>query len=320
MSDQSPPVQVSAVFPYQSYFDNTLLDTAVQLQGAGRSILDNAATPAKDSDVGGYGVALDPSSETPIAISFKSKQGSGTSAAVILRPGQSVFPFGRGANDAFSGFRWGLPLGWLGGGLVTLTVLQSPRAEMEWAGLRRQMIFHRMTLPILAKGATIIATNISPNWPLRFPSIGTRRTSQSGIVSQALAPVLAVEPTLTLVRLVPMEGNRSGQFGLMFAAVIVAPFAKIGSVIRWKIICRRRPAHSISARGDCSTASVAMPPPSQPRGRPQRNPEKASLSPRPNGNTDCPGRRITAALVPLPRLLLNATAIGVSELGSSASP
>ena len=206
MSDQSPPVQVSAVFPYQSYFDNTLLDTAVQLQGAGRSILDNAATPAKDSDVGGYGVALDPSSETPIAISFKSKQGSGTSAAVILRPGQSVFPFGRGADDAFSGFRWGLPLGWLGGGLVTLTVLQSPRAEMEWAGLRRQMIFHRMTLPILAKGATIIATNISPNWPLRFPSIGTRRTSQSGIVSQALAPVLAVEPTLTLVRLVTTTG------------------------------------------------------------------------------------------------------------------
>ena len=125
-------LQDARVFPYQSYFDAVLLEAAVLAQGTGQLLVDSAAVPARDSNTRGFGLGLDPSSETPIAVSFKRYSGS-ASGAMLLRPGQIVFPFGR--EEAFAGFRWGLPFGWLGGGLAGLTVIQNAKAELAWSAV-----------------------------------------------------------------------------------------------------------------------------------------------------------------------------------------
>ena len=195
------PFQISKLFPYQSFFSTTALETAIQPQGAGQAIVSNAAAPAEDVNIPGYGVALSPDSETPVAIEFRRSMGQ-SSSAMILRPGQVMFPFGRQeGDDAFSGFKWGLPAGWLGGGQAGLMVLRSPRAELHWLG-RPEVVFHRQTLDVLAVGAVVVPANVFPNWPCRFPSYGTRITAPSGILGQGGAPIVAVEPSKTLLRLV----------------------------------------------------------------------------------------------------------------------
>ena len=196
------PAQISYTFPFQSYFDSTLNDAAVQAQGVGKMMVDTAAAPAQDVDTPGYGLALDPSSEAPVAVTFKGGS-SGESSATILRPGQMIIPFGRGGQDRFSGFRFGLPFGWLGGGLVTLLVLRSPGCEIDWPVARRPVIIQRQTLDIYPKTqdiTTLLGSGLNPNWPLRFPGTGTRAASGK---SQASSPYLSAEPVMTIVRLVP---------------------------------------------------------------------------------------------------------------------
>jgi hypothetical protein len=199
MADNS--FQVSAIFKYQSYFDDTLLEAAVLPQGTGQLIADSADAPAQDSDIKGYGIGLDPTAELPIAISFK--MGGKISAAQIMRPGQVVIPFGRTKADEFDGFKWGIPTGWLGGGRATLTIIKSPRAELAWMGIRSPIVMQRQTMKIQAKTFDITAglAGILPNWPIRFPSPGTRRGSATGTVAQSGAPVMTVDPSHTMIRL-----------------------------------------------------------------------------------------------------------------------
>ena len=200
------PIQISHVFLYQSYFNSTLLETAVLPQGIGSAVLDSASTPAMDVNVSGFGVGLEPSSETPVAIAFKQNVGGNTSSAIVLRPGEVIFPYGRTPADAFSGFRWGLPTGWLGGGRAGLVVFRSPRTEIAWFG-RPELVFHRQEMYIWPTNTIVNSDNLVaktvPNWPLRFPSPGTRRGTSIYLdaVPQGGSPILTVEPSKTAMRL-----------------------------------------------------------------------------------------------------------------------
>jgi len=173
--------QLSAAFPVQSYFDSVLLQTAILSQPPGDSII---GSTLQSPQTPGYGVALHPSSETPIAIRFFGERESGV---VILTPGSvlMVGPFDR--------FEWGLPFGWLGGGLALLYVLHQPDVKLDFSSNAPEIIFHRTRVPIEAFGAI---TN-PVNWPVAFPW----GNAFSGSTPQDAAPVIAIQPTKTFFRL-----------------------------------------------------------------------------------------------------------------------
>lgn len=190
---------LSTVFPYQSYFDSTALHTAVRDPGAGDFL---AKDNLQSENIAGYGVALHPSSETPVAVEFQRAQGSQAGSKVILKPGQIVYPFGREASARFEGLRFGLPAGWLGGGMATLVVITSPEALLDWPKEEQEVVFHRQR--ILVQRVSIYNWNntVWPrNWPTRFPSMTTRRAGTGLTLDQSGRPSLRVAPTRTQLSL-----------------------------------------------------------------------------------------------------------------------
>lgn len=200
MPMNGPPVIIPVVFPYQSWFSTADQAKAIAVQAAGQAI---ASETTRNENVGGYGVGLDPMSETPVALEFGKTGDRGGSQTVILKPGQVFFPFGRAEGDWFNNFKWGLPYGWLGGGLARLVVFRSPRAEVVWDG-RPEVIIQRQRMVVLAAGADLAtyntAANVPPNWPTIFPPLGLKRQGTQAL-TQAGYPVLAVEPTKVVMRL-----------------------------------------------------------------------------------------------------------------------
>ncbi|MFA6118122.1 MAG: hypothetical protein WC729_29315 [Sphingomonas sp.] len=194
------PVVLPHIFDYQSWFNTTNLAKAIAVQAAGQII---ASTTKRSEDLAGYGVGLDPMSETPVALEFKGTSSKLGTSPVILKPGQVLFPFGREADDHFQGFDWGLPYGWLGGGLGRLNVFRSPRAEVDWSG-RPEIIIQRQRMEILAAGADLVgyntAASVPRNWPTMFPPLGLQRAGTQA-VNQAGHPAIAVEPTKIVMRL-----------------------------------------------------------------------------------------------------------------------
>lgn len=189
----------STVFPYQSYFDSTALHTAIRDPGAGDFL---AKDGQQFENISGYGVALHPSSETPVAVEFQRTQGSQAGSKAILKPGQIVYPFGREASARFEGLRFGLPAGWLGGGLATLVVITSPEALLDWPKEEQEVVFHRQR--ILVQRVSIYNWNntVWPrNWPTRFPSMTTRRAGTGLTLDQSGRPSLRVAPTRTQLSL-----------------------------------------------------------------------------------------------------------------------
>jgi len=194
---KSPGVAVSALFVHQSYFDSTLLEKALLIQSVNEPIV---GSTLKNEQLGGYALALHPSSQTPVAVQPLVGGQAASPQAVILRPGQIFRPNGRpdGLAGNFSGFRWGLPFGWLGGGLATLYVLPSADAEVHWPGASPEIIFHRQRMQILAPAS--VAAAASKNWPLRFPWTQAVRGSTS--ISQAGAAIVGIaEPTRVIMSL-----------------------------------------------------------------------------------------------------------------------
>lgn len=198
---KAPGYEVSAVFSLQSYFDDTLMERALFRQAPNQSIV-ASTLPDEPIQVAGYGLALHPSSETPVAVQFETGAQQGRSQTYHLKPGQLIRPQGEkpGQPGFFTGFTWGLPFGWLGGGSATLVVLRSPDAHVEWATDHNEVVFHRIRLPIwdpadpefpVAGGAY----NGPINWPTRFPwpfaQFGANSLTQRG------QPSLAVVPTTT---------------------------------------------------------------------------------------------------------------------------
>ncbi len=186
-----PVVQLQKVFPYQSYFSSTLLEKAILPQFTNEPIV----RASRDDQIGvsGFAAQLHPSSETPVAVQFITGSQQGESATVILKPGQYIRP----SNGSFSGLRWGLPFGWLGGGVATLLVFRAPIAEGNAVPLD-EIVFHRARYLIIADANPY--TKANPNWPTRFP--WPNAVQGAGSTSQAGSPAFQVKPSRVTMSLV----------------------------------------------------------------------------------------------------------------------
>lgn len=193
----SPVTQLNEEFTLQSYFDTTLLENALLTQPQGSLIVPSTL---KESQLNGYAIGLHPSSQTPVAINFRTGAGS-SSAPVVLRPGQIVTPMGEpddsGRQTNFDGFQWGLPYGWLGGGVATLMVFHTPTAAGKWDGASPEIIFHRVRVPIITVAAVVTGLEARKNWPGRFPWVNAKLGANQ--ILQDGKPVLTITPTKTLM-------------------------------------------------------------------------------------------------------------------------
>ena len=192
----SPAQQTSRLFAYQSYFDGSLLENAILVQNKNSPIVESTV---KEEQIAGYSLGLHPSSQTPVAVQFLAGGQPSTSQAITMKPGQIIRPHGVGRNGApghFSGFRWGLPFGWLGGGMAHLIVNPSPDADVLWPG-NQEVVFHRTRLHIFQRNALPAAA--PKNWPTRFP--WTQAAQGSVPLDQSGSANIAVTPTKTLIRL-----------------------------------------------------------------------------------------------------------------------
>lgn len=193
----SPGVSVTQLFQFQSYFDDTLLEKALLIQSSNEPIVGSTMTEVK---IGGYALALHPSSQTPVAV-LPLVGGSGAAPSpIILRPGQVYRPHGRPGMGSgnFSTFKMGLPFGWLGGGMATVYVLPSSDAKVDWVGEAPEIIYHRQRMQIVAPAA--LPANARFNWPLRFP--WTQALRGATAISQAGKPIVGIaRPTRVLMSL-----------------------------------------------------------------------------------------------------------------------
>lgn len=192
---KSPGVQLTNLFKYQSYYDSTLLEAAMLEQSLNEPIV---RSTLRRENVGGYSFGLHPSSQTLIAIQPILGGQKESPQAVVLRPGQIYRPNGRPTDEPgfFSGFNWGLPFGWLGGGLATLYVFPSADADVAWPG-NAEILFHRQRMLVYgpSNAASIpggVGTGRAPyNWPLRFPwpnaVRGATQLSQRGSPSVSIS-------------------------------------------------------------------------------------------------------------------------------------
>lgn len=193
---KSPGVALSATFAYQSYFDSTLLQNAILTQPLNQLIV---TSTQRTENIAGYSFGLHPSSQTPVSVQPILGGQAQSAKPIILHPGQLYRPHGRPGDKAgnFSGFNWGLPYGWLGGGVATLYVFSSPDADAAWPG-HSEVIFQRQRMLIAAPAAVPAA--FPTNWPQRFPWLlaksGTNATPQGGAPSISIA-----EPTRVLMSL-----------------------------------------------------------------------------------------------------------------------
>lgn len=179
------PVVLRKTFPYQSYYDSVALERAVLSQPPSELIVPSTRQVEEAS---GYGVAVYPASETPIAVQLGS-----SGSPFVLRPGE-VFK----STQRFDMIRYGLPFGWLGGGTVQLRVLQGEHDEVSFFG-EHDVLFHRVRLPLwgLAAAPALGIRGTSPNWPTKFPwpnAYDFNGNAQKG------QPSLVVTPTKLAVR------------------------------------------------------------------------------------------------------------------------
>lgn len=203
--------QVTKTFSYQSYYDTALLEKAVLEQAPNNPIIQSTLV---QQQLSGYAIGNHPDSQTPVAVVFEGNGRQSGSAIHIIPPGGIVRPTssGRGGEDAFQSFSWGLPFGWLGGGTATIVVFQTKDSWANWIP-RNQVLFHRFTALIYAPAsipaAASITTSWPRNWPMRFPSLLTRRGASA--IPQGGAPQFAIrEPGQVVFRLHTAVGSNSG--------------------------------------------------------------------------------------------------------------
>lgn len=168
----APAYEVSNTFNFQSYFDYTNYAAGILPQPANQPIV--PSTKSAPVMTAGYGLALAPSSQCPVAVQFFTGGMQGRSATYRMKPGEVIYPYGRPGdeNGQFDGFQWGLPFGWLGGGTATLMVLRTADARVLWPSDHNEIIYHRLAIPIVAPAAlpvTLAAYSGRLNWPQRFP-------------------------------------------------------------------------------------------------------------------------------------------------------
>lgn len=195
-------VQISELFPLQSYFDaaaelTTPASMAILAQPQNNPIV--PSTFKRKTGQSGYALGLAPWSQSPIAVQFDFGD-EGQSAPVILKPGEVKIPNGK---KPFKGFDFGLPFGWLGGGLVSLFLFKTPDARAEWGvGPSSEVLFHRFRTTILTAPAASAPTSAA-NWPDRFPWPSCYRyVAGANPVVQSGQPSLKItEQTRTMMQL-----------------------------------------------------------------------------------------------------------------------
>lgn len=209
-NSQSPagaPQQITKVFPFQSYFDASFETfapnpgSALLPQPTNSGIIQSTLQPQNQSEA--YAIGLAPWSEAPIAAQMQVGDAGGLSSPIILRPGEIVAPAGLARGDSFRMFRglqWGLPFGWLGGGLVSVFLFKSPDSLPQWVYGAKEVCFHAFQTNIIAASAQPPAAQRT-NWPTRFPWVKAFRGVGVTAINQANGPNLSVSPTKTLLRL-----------------------------------------------------------------------------------------------------------------------
>lgn len=184
VSHKGSIVQINDLFALQSFFDATPETLTPQGQAVLVQPKNEAIVPStfKPTQQRGYALGLAPWSETPVAVEFILGP-QGKASTIILKPGQIVRPQG---VDEFTGFNYGIPTGWLGGGASSLCVFKTREADVKWNGIQSEIIFHRYTTTILeGVGAGIALTPPTyVNLPTRFPWIKNNRFV-SGTLSEA---------------------------------------------------------------------------------------------------------------------------------------
>lgn len=166
------------------------------IQSAFNASYERALTPqtpneliinAVKEQLSGHSFALHPNSAAPIALRPLGGHGGSNSAPVILAPGSTFKP-----GKPFDAFEWGLPYGWLGGGLILLYIGLDAATVFDWGSPRKDVLIHRVRLPITADNNTLYTL---ANWPERFP--WTRATNATGL-NQGTLPSVDVQPVRTV--------------------------------------------------------------------------------------------------------------------------
>lgn len=183
------------LFPLQSFFDNTQLNQALIAQDTNSPIVDEI----DGVSVAGRTIGLHPDSQCPVAVRLKSKSGQ---VVVTLTPGQVI----HGAiPDGFTALDWGMPFGWLGGGLAKLVIADSDDALIHWPQQKVEVLLQRVRMKILADAApsTTPAASVT-NWPARFPWKNAYRYNTgtpSSPILQGGSPEIAAEISRIVMRL-----------------------------------------------------------------------------------------------------------------------
>lgn len=205
IQDALPPIILPVSFTLQSYLDNSFENltptpgNAILEQPTNRGIVDSTL---KQYQAGGFAVGLAPWSESPMSVIFRKPD----SAALVLRPGHILVPYPKGFTG---GFDYGLPFGWLGGGLSALYVFRSRDSLPDWSGTQKEVLFHRFRTKIITTSLTQPAVQ-RRNWPTRFPWMQSWRGNGTNAENQTGKPIVSVKPTRTLLRLngaIPMPAG-----------------------------------------------------------------------------------------------------------------
>lgn len=216
---RSAPVPVTHRFAIQSLFDQAAVSNGSQrvlVQPNNQEIVN-----AQVRNDAGYSLGLAPWSQTPVAVRFKAGGSTGGSGVMILKPGQIVKPQGKAppgrdgkqTPSNFNGFEFGLPFGWLGGGLATLFVFGSADAEMKWDATNAEVLFHCQQVRVRENSLDppVPAQGTAANWPVKFPWTKLFRNDivSGGALQQQGQPSMAiVETTRVVLRLrQPAQNN-----------------------------------------------------------------------------------------------------------------
>jgi hypothetical protein len=187
-------------FPFQSYFSSTALEKAILTQAQGQQII---ATTLQTTEMKGRAIGLHPDSECPIAVRFRLDANSKeTSGVFILTPGMVITP---NPGQDFSAVQWGLPFGWLGGGVAALQIFQGVQGYS--AGRKKEVIFHKQRLLIAADANPPPA--VAKNLPIAFPWMNAKSytaTNPAGF-AQGGEQAINVTPTRMVMRLIKDLGQ-----------------------------------------------------------------------------------------------------------------
>jgi hypothetical protein len=201
------PQQITKIFPFQSYFDSSFETqspnpaSALLEQDTNLGIIQSTLQDKNQTEA--YAVGLAPWSEAPIAIQMQGQDSGGLSSPIVLRPGEIISPSGLARGEQFRNFRglkWGLPFGWLGGGLVSLFLFKSPDSVPQWQYGAKEVCFHKFQTKIIAANA-VPPSPMYTNWPTLFPWAKAYRGVGVSAFNQLGTPNIAVKPTKTLIRL-----------------------------------------------------------------------------------------------------------------------